>query len=41
MLYVLDEFARGTLSNRLRRRMSSRDVIEVLTDPSLLRGFPA
>ena len=40
-LNVLDEFTRESLAIRVRRRLSSTDVIEVLTDLCLLRGIPA
>ncbi len=41
MLNVLDEFTRESLAIRLRRKLSSTDVIDVLTDLFLLRGIPA
>ncbi len=41
MLDELDEFTRESLAIRLRRKLSSTDVIDVLTDPFLLRGIPA
>ncbi len=40
-LNVLDEFTRESLAIRVRRRLSSTDVSEVLTDLFLLRGIPA
>ena len=40
-LNVLDEFTRESLAIRVRRRLSSTDVIEVLTDLFLQRGIPA
>ena len=40
-LNVLDEFTRESLAIRVRRRLSSTNVIEVLTDLFLLRGIPA
>ena len=41
MLNVLDEFARESLAIRVRRKLSSTDVIDVLTDLFILRGIPA
>ena len=40
-LNVLDEFTRESLAIRVRRKLSSTDVIDVLTDLFLLRGIPA
>ena len=40
MLNVLDEFTRESLVIRVRRRLSSIDVIDVLTDLFILRGIP-
>ena len=40
MLNVLDEFTRESLAIRVRRKLSSVDVIDVLTDLFLLRGVP-
>jgi putative transposase len=40
MLNVLDEFTRECLAIRIRRRLNSTDVIDVLTDLFLLRGIP-
>ena len=40
-LNVLDEFTRESLSIRVRRKLSSTDVINVLTDLFILRGIPA
>jgi transposase InsO family protein len=40
MLNVLDEFTRECLAIRVRRRLNSTDVIDVLTDLFLLRGIP-
>ena len=40
-LNVLDEFTRETLAIRVRRKLSSADVIDVLTDLFILRGVPA
>ena len=40
-LNVLDEFTRESLAIRVRRKLSSRDVIDVLTDLFILRGIPA
>ena len=39
-LNVLDEFTRECLAIRVRRKMNSIDVIDVLTDLFLLRGAP-
>ena len=41
MLNLLDEFTREYLAMRVQRRISSDDVIEVLTNLFLLRGIPA
>ena len=41
MLNVLDEFTRESLAIRVRRKLSSIDVIDVLTDLFILRGIPA
>ena len=41
MLNVLDEFTRESLAIRVRRKLSSVDVIDVLTDLFILRGIPA
>jgi putative transposase len=41
MLNVLDEFTRECLAIRVKRRLNSVDVIDVLTDLFLLRGIPA
>ena len=41
MLNVLDEFTRESLAIRVRRKLSSADVIDVLTDLFILRGIPA
>lgn len=40
-LNVLDEFSRESLTIRVRRKLSSVDVIDVLTDLFILRGPPA
>ena len=40
MLNVLDEFSRECLSIRVRRKLNSIDVIDVLTDLFMLRGIP-
>jgi transposase InsO family protein len=40
MLNVLDEFTRECLAIRVRRRLNSTDVIDVLTELFLLRGIP-
>jgi transposase InsO family protein len=40
-LNVLDEFTRESLAIRIRRKLSSVDVIDVLTDLFILRGPPA
>ena len=41
MLNVLDEFTRESLAIRVRRKLSSADVIDVLTDLFLVRGIPS
>ena len=41
LLNVLDEFTRESLAIRVRRKLSSIDVIDVLTDLFILRGIPA
>ncbi len=38
---MLDEFTRESLAIRIRRKLSSIDVIDVLTDLFILRGPPA
>lgn len=40
-LNVLDEFSRECLAIRVRRKLNSIDVIDVLTDLFILRGVPA
>ena len=40
-LNVLDEFNRESLAIRVRRKLFSVDVIDVLTDLFILRGIPA
>ena len=40
MLNVLDEFTRESLAIRVRRKLSSADVIDVLTDLFIVRGIP-
>ena len=40
-LNVLDEFTRESLAIRLRRKLSSADVVDVLADLFILRGIPA
>ena len=40
MLNVLDEFTRESLAMRVRRKLTSIDVIDVLTDLFILRGIP-
>ena len=40
-LNVMDEFTRESLAIRVRRKLSSVDVIDVLTDLFILRGPPA
>ena len=37
---VLDEFTRECLAIRVRRKLNSTDVIDVLTDLFILRGIP-
>lgn len=41
MLNILDEFTRECLAIRIRRKLNSMDVIDVLTDLFILRGIPA
>ncbi len=41
MLNVLDEFTRESLAIRVHRKLSSTDVVDVLTDLFILRGIPA
>ncbi len=41
MLNVIDEFTRECLAVRVDRRLRSTDVIDVLSDLSILRGVPA
>ena len=41
MLRVLDAFTRASLAIRVRRKLSSAGVIDVLADLSILRGIPA
>ena len=41
MLNVLDEFTRESLAIRVGRKLSSSDVIDVLTDLLILRGILA
>jgi len=41
ILNVLDEFSRECLEIRVKRKLNSTDVIEVLTDLFILRGIPA
>ncbi len=40
-LNVLDEFTRESLAIRVRRKLSSVDVIDILTDLFILRGPPS
>ena len=40
-LNVLDEFTRECLAMRVRRKLSSTDAIDVLTDLFILRRMPA
>ncbi len=40
-LNLLDEFSRECLAIRVRRKLNSTDVIDVLTDLFILRGIPA
>ena len=40
-LNILDEFSRECLSIRVKRKLNSADVIDVLTDLFILRGVPA
>ncbi len=40
-LNILDEYSRECLAIRVKRRLNSTDVIDVLTDLFILRGVPA
>ena len=40
-LNILDEFSRECLATRVKRKLNSIDVIDVLTDLFILRGVPA
>ena len=40
MLNILDEFTRECLAIRVKRRLNSMNVIDVLTDLFILRGVP-
>ena len=40
-LNVLDEFSRECLAIRVKRKLNSTDVIDVLTDLFILHGVPA
>ncbi|QFT34341.1 hypothetical protein FIV00_27855 [Labrenzia sp. THAF82] len=40
-LNILDEHTRECLAIRVKRKLNSTDVIDVLTDLSILRGVPA
>lgn len=39
-LNIIDEFSRECLAIRVKRKLSSTDVIETLTDLFILRGVP-
>ena len=39
-LYILDEYTRECLSIRVDRKLNSENVIDVLTDLFIIRGFP-
>ena len=41
MLTVIDEYTRECLAIRIKRKLNSTDVIDVLTDLFILRGVPA
>ncbi len=41
LLVALDEFIRESLAIRVQRRLSSIDLVDVLTDLFVLRGVPA
>jgi transposase InsO family protein len=41
MLNILDEYSRECLAIRVKRKLNSTDVIDVLTDLFILRGVPA
>jgi transposase InsO family protein len=40
-LNIIDEYTRKSLAIRVRRKLNSTDVIDVLTDLFILRGVPA
>jgi len=40
-LNLIDEFTRECLAIRVRRKLNSTDVIDVLTDQFILRGVPS
>ncbi len=40
MLYIVDEFTRECLAIRIKRKLNSIDVIDVLSDLFILRGVP-
>jgi transposase InsO family protein len=40
-LNILDEFSRKCLTIRVKRKLNSTDVIDILTDLFILRGPPA
>jgi transposase InsO family protein len=39
-LHLIDEYTREYLAIRVRRKLNSIDVIDVLTDLFILRGIP-
>ena len=40
-LNILDEYSRECLAIRVKRKLNSTDVVDVLTDLSIMRGVPA
>jgi transposase InsO family protein len=40
MLNIIDEFTRECLAIRVSRKLKAVDVIDVLSDPFILRGIP-
>ena len=40
-LNIIDEYSRECLAIRVKRKLNSTDVIDVLTDLFILRGIPA
>ena len=40
-LNIIDEYSRECLAIRVKRRLNSTDVIDMLTDLFIIRGIPA